>query len=162
MTEKEHILRILEEKGVPFEDHSHEPLGNVLERFEKNYCFDCVVCKNLFVTTRNRNRIFLIMLRAEKKADLHKLAKTMNTTHLGFAPAEMLKNLLHQEAGSVGPLGILRDTSHTVEVILDESLRNQPRVAMHPSDSAATVVLAMDELERVIRGNANSVIYIEI
>lgn len=162
MTEKEHILRILSEKGVAFEEYSHEPLGNVLERFEKNYCFNSVVCKNLFVTTRNHDRIFLVMLRAEKKADLHKIAKIMGTTHLGFAPPEMLKELLHQEAGSVGPLGILRDTNHIVEVIADESLRDQPRVAMHPSDSAATVVLAMQDLERVIRGNSNRVTYIEI
>ena len=40
--------------------------------------------KSLFVTTRKRDRVFLVMVEAQKKADLHRLAQALGTTHLGF------------------------------------------------------------------------------
>lgn len=162
MTEKEAILEALRGKNVQFEEYSHEPLENVMERFEKNLCFNAVVCKNLFVTTRKHDRVFLVMLRAEKKADLHELAKQMNTTHLGFAPQKMLMQILHQKAGAVGPLGILHDSEAIVEVAFDEELKNQARVAMHPSANDATVVLAFNDLQRIITENGNKISFLSI
>lgn len=160
MEEKEKIFGILNQKGVPFEHYQHEALGNVMERVEKNLCFDAVICKNLFVTTRKHDRVFLVMLRAEKRADLHEFAKKMGTTHLGFAPPELLAQMLHQKPGSVGPLGILSDEQGRVEVFFDESLKGSPRVAMHPSVNTDTVVLAFDDLEKLIRENGNQIHYI--
>lgn len=157
MDEKEMILEALRQRGVPFEHYEHEPLGNVMERVEKGLTFGAAICKNLFVTTRKRDRVFLVMLRAEGRADLHGLARALGTTHLGFAPAELLAELLGQRPGAVGPLGILQDRAARVEVVFDESLRHAPRVAMHPSINTATVVLAFDDLERVIRQNGNTV-----
>ena len=153
--EKERILGILREKGVLFEEYQHEALGNVLEREEKNLCFDAMICKNLFVTTRKRDRIFLVMLEAHKKADLHQLANALGTTHLGFAPQDLLQERLGQKPGAVGPLGILHDRHGTVEVVFDESLRQAQRVAMHPSVNTATVVLPFQQLEELIRENGN-------
>lgn len=162
MTEKEIIFSILRNKNVVFEEYEHAPIENVLQRFEKNLCFNAVACKNLFVTTRKHDRVFLVMLRAEKKADLKKIATLMQTTHLGFAPQEMLAQILNQEPGAVGPLGILRDKSHVVEVVFDESLRQEPRIAMHPSVNNATVVLSHTALQNVIEDNGNKVFFITI
>ena len=161
MEEKEQILELLRQKGVAFEEYEHEALASVMDRVEKGLCYDAVICKNLFVATRKKDRVFLVMLRAEKRADLHGLAHALGTPHLGFAPVELLAQLLHQRPGAVGPLGILRDQGARVEVVFDESLRHVPRVAMHPSVNTATVVLAFDELERIIRQNGNRIYYKE-
>ena len=68
--EMEKILRTLKEKEVDFEEYHHEALENVLEREEKDLCFDAAICKNLFVTTRKRDLVFLVMVEAHKKADI--------------------------------------------------------------------------------------------
>ncbi len=101
--EMEKILHTLKEKGVDFEEYHHEALDNVLQREEKDLCFDAKICKNLFVTTRKRDRVFLVMVEAHKKADLHRLAQALGTTHLGFAPQELLAERLGQKPGAVGP-----------------------------------------------------------
>lgn len=160
MDEKEKILDELRRRGVPFEYYQHQPLENVLDRLENNLCFDAEICKNLFVTTRKRDRVFLVMIQARKRADLHRLAQALGTTHLGFAPPELLEKLLGQRPGAVGPLGILHDSKAAVEVVLDQQLRGLPRVAMHPSVNTATVVLAFDDLERIIRQNGNRLYFL--
>lgn len=160
MDGKQLIFEELRRRGVAFEEYEHEALENVMERVEKGLTYDAVICKNLFVTTRKRDRVFLVMLRAEGRADLHWLAKALGTTHLGFAPPELLEELLGQKPGAVGPLGILQDRAARVEVVFDEGLLHAPRVAMHPSINTATVVLAFDELERVIRQNGNKVVFV--
>ena len=157
--EMEKILRTLKEKEVDFEEYHHEALENVLEREEKDLCFDAAICKNLFVTTRKRDRVFLVMVEAHKKADLHRLAQALGTTHLGFAPQELLAERLGQKPGAVGPLGILHDRQGTVEVVFDESLRTARRVAMHPSVNTATVVLPFARLEGLIRKNGNLIYF---
>lgn len=157
MEEIEKILEALQGAGVEFELHRHEPVGNVLDRVGMGLCFDATTCKNLFVTTRKRERVFLVMVRADHRGDLHALAKHLGTTHLGFAPQELLGQLLGQSPGAVGPLGILQDSQGRVEVVLDESLRGAPRVAMHPSINTATVVLAMDALVGLIGSCGNRV-----
>ena len=45
--EMEKILRTLKEKEVDFEEYHHEALDNVLQREEKDLCFDAKICKNL-------------------------------------------------------------------------------------------------------------------
>ena len=77
MEEKEQILELLRQKGVAFEEYEHEALANVMDRVEKGLCYDAVICKNLFVATRKKDRVFLVMLRAEKRADLHGLAHAL-------------------------------------------------------------------------------------
>ena len=160
MDERQKILDELRQRGVPFEYYEHQPLENVLDRVEKDLCFGAEICKNLFVTTRKRDRIFLVMLQARKRADLRQLARAMGTTHLGFAPPELLESLLGQKPGAVGPLGVLHDKKAVVEAVLDQDLRALPRVAMHPSVNTATVVLAFDDLERVIRQNGNTIYFL--
>lgn len=160
MDEKQKILDELTRRNVSFEYYEHQPLENVLDRVENDLCFGAEICKNLFVTTRKRDRIFLVMLQARKRADLHRLAQAMGTPHLGFAPPELLENLLGQKPGAVGPLGVLHDKKAVVEAVLDQDLRGLPRVAMHPSVNTATVVLAFDDLERVIRQNGNKIYFL--
>lgn len=160
MDEKEKILDELKHRNVLFEYYEHQPLENVLDRLENDLCFGAEICKNLFITTRKQDRVFLVMLQAQKRADLHWLAKTLGTTHLGFAPPELLEKLLGQRPGAVGPLGILHDQKAAVEVVLDQQLRGLPRVAMHPSINTATVVLAFDDLERIIRQNGNKLYFL--
>ena len=155
MEEKEQILELLRQKGVAFEEYEHEALANVMDRVEKGLCYDAVICKNLFVATRKKDRVFLVMLRAEKRADLHGLAHALGTPHLGFAPAGLLAQLLHQRPGAVGPLGILRDQGARVEVVFDESLRHVPRVAMHPSVNTARVVWEYEKWKASSRQNGN-------
>ncbi len=77
-----------------------------------------------------------------------------------FAPPELLESLLGQKPGAVGPLGVLHDKKAVVEAVLDQDLRGLPRVAMHPSVNTATVVLAFDDLERVIRQNGNTIYFL--
>ena len=44
--------------------------------------------------------------------------------------------------GSVSPLALVNDTSHSVQLVLAADMLLQPRITMHPLTNTATVSLA--------------------
>ena len=147
------VLNALSEAGIPFEHYVHAPVISASDRYKLNLDFGAVVCKNLLVTTRNESRFLLCMLPCEKEADLKKMREAFNTSRLCFASCDALKRILDQVPGSVGVLSIINDRSHLCEVVLDESLRNAERVAMHPGVNTETVVLKGADLSLFVRSN---------
>ena len=123
--------------------------------------FDAVVCKNLLVTTRTESRFLLCMLPCEKEADLKRMRTVFGTSRLCFASEEALARILDQKPGSVGVLSIINDKTRTCEVVLDQSLRSAPRVAMHPGVNTETVVMTGEDLCRFVRSEGRNPIFFE-
>ena len=150
MENSKKILDALNQANTTYEHHTHLPLTNVQDRKPLGLDYGGCVCKNLLITTRNEARFLLCMLPAEKEADLKAMRDHFKTARLCFASDEALARLLDQKKGSVGVLSTVNDDSHTVEIVLDSSLKDAPRIAMHPGVITETVVLSGAELERFI------------
>lgn len=150
-TQARAVLDRLSAMGVPYELHEHAPIATAADRQLMGLTFDAQVCKNLLVSTRNGSRLLLLMLPVEKTADLVAVRAAFGTTRLGFAGQAALAELLGQQAGNVGTLGVIHDTARRVEVVFDAALRGLARVATHPGDNRLTVVTAFEHIESYVR-----------
>lgn len=153
------ILARLDELGIEYQFHEHPPVAKALDRFELGLDFGARVCKNLFLTTRNESRFYVLMLEADKTADLKRLARAIGSSRLCFASDERLFELLGQCPGMVSPLGVIEDRERRVTVLLDAGLRGG-KICVHPSDNTKTLVMELADMERYIRASAHEIIFI--
>ena len=150
MESSKKILDALNSAQIKYEHYTHAPVISALDRYPMELSFDAVVCKNLLVTTRNEARFLLCMFPAQKEADLKAMRSGFGTSRLCFASVDALSRLLDQKPGSVGVLSVINDNSGQVEIVLDSSLENAPRIAMHPGVNTETVVMSGEQLSRFI------------
>lgn len=159
MESSEKIINALNNAKISYEHYTHAPVTDVLDRYPMNLAFDACVCKNLLITTRNEARFLLCMLPAEKEADLKAMRDHFLTSRLCFASCDALSRLLDQKPGSVGVLSVINDDSEKVEIVLDSSLKDAPRIAMHPGVTTETVVMSGSDLARFINENRRTLHY---
>jgi Ala-tRNA(Pro) deacylase len=160
MEQTAEILARLDALGIAYEYHEHPPVLKALNRYDLGLDFGACVCKNLFLTTRNESAFYVLMLQAEKNADLRRLARAIGSSRLCFGSDERLLELLGQRPGMVSPLGVIHDRGRAVTVLLDVGLRGR-RLCVHPSDNTKTIVLEMAGLERYLTSFGAKIIFIE-
>lgn len=155
----ERILSRLDGLGIEYRLYGHPPVAKALDRFELGLDFGAQVCKNLFLTTRNESRFYVLMLEADKTADLKRLARAIGSSRLCFASDERLFELMGQRPGMVSPLGVIEDRERRVTVLLDAGLRGG-RICVHPSDNTKTLVMDFSDMERYVRSSGHEIIFI--
>ena len=165
MTEQKQkkICDILDQLDIPFEIQEHPPVYTIeeMELLQLGKDGD-EIAKNLFLRDSKGKRHFLVVLRKDKKADLKELRGQIGSTALSFASEERLEQYLGLTKGAVTPFGIIHDTQHAVEILLDEDLRKSARVGVHPNVNTATVWLSPHDLERFIKELGNPLRFIRL
>jgi Ala-tRNA(Pro) deacylase len=146
--------------NIAFEMKEH-PAAHTIEEMESMGICDDVV-KNLFLRDAKGARHFLVVLSKEKQGDMKKISEQLGCSRLSFASEERLLRCLKLTRGSVSPLGVLNDSDASVEVVFDKTLRGRKRVGVHPNDNTATVWLSFDDLHGIVRGNGNSIRFIDL
>ena len=123
------------------------------ERFDHKAVFTCeesegldvqipgAHTKQLLLRDKKGEHHLLAIVMHDKKVNMKELGKLLDMKHPSFASRENLKELLHVEPGSVTPFGLLFDTEHKVEVIIDEDAWKIGTLRFHPLVNTATIVI---------------------
>lgn len=151
MYDRRTMLELLEREGVAFELAEHQAVFTVEQARQANIPFAAHGAKNLFLRDDRHRAHYLICLPDEKSVSLREIQVRIGSRRLSFASADDLARMLGLKPGSVTPLGALNDVAREVEVILDEELVERERVAVHPCDNTATVLLATRDLIDLLR-----------
>lgn len=159
---KDAVCRLLDARGIVYERVDHPPTATVDDMAGHCLLERGPVAKNLFLRDAKGKRHFLVVLRWDKKADLQAVREQLGSTRLSFASDERLLRFLGVCPGSVSPLGILNDASHSVAVLIDTDLMNSDKMGIHPNDNTATVYLAPADLARLLRDYGNPVSAIDV
>ena len=107
-------------------------------------------CKNLFLKD-DKGTIWLIVCLEEAQVDLKAAPARIGSRRLSFGKAELLKEVLGVEPGSVTPFGLINDTEKRVNVVLDAAMMAHELVNYHPLENTATTNIAREDLTRFIR-----------
>jgi Ala-tRNA(Pro) deacylase len=99
----------------------------------------------------------LLILSADKRADLKKLSKTMGEEKVIFASADNLKEKLGLEPGSVSPFGLINDKNHDVEVYIEPEVFYADIVSFHPNINTATLELTGEMFIKFLHGTGNKI-----
>lgn len=153
---KAEIKAFLEEKGIPFTWMEHPAVYTIEEMESIGMENIQEIAKNLFLRDQKGKRHFLVVIRADKQADLKELGEKFGGVRLSFASEERLEKYMALKKGSVTPLGVLNDENCAVEVYFDADLCKQPRVGVHPNENTASVYLAPQDLLDLIRAHGNA------
>ena len=160
---KEKVLKKLQELNINYKEIEHTPVYTIEEMDQLGNIFEnAKICKNLFVRDQKGKRHFLVVLPEEKRAPLAEIADKIGSTKLSFASSERLMKYLKLEPGSVTPLSVINDETNEVEVILDEELKNEKLLGVHPCVNTATVLLTPEDLEKYVLAVNNKLKYIKI
>lgn len=155
---KQETYDYLHAHGVEFEITEHKAVYNMEECAGLGLPYPEDEAKNLFVRDDKKRSYYLITVRGDKRVDLKAFRQAHGTRPLSFASPEDLLKLLKLIPGSVTPLGLLNDETHSVQFYLDiDFLRSPGRIGVHPNDNTATIWLSTDELLRLIQDHGNPV-----
>ena len=160
---KEKVLSKLNELNISYKEIEHTPVYTIEDMDNLGNIFEnAKICKNLFVRDQKGKRHFLVVMPEEKRAPLSEIAEKIGSTKLSFASEERLMKYLKLTPGSVTPLAIINDEEKAVEVVLDEDLKKESLLGVHPCINTATVLITPDNLEKYIKELNNKITYIKI
>ena len=125
--------------GKSMEDVEKEKIGEKIKGRE---------CKVLFV--KHKKRYYLVLLPAEKRADLKAIAEAAGEPKLSFAGEDHLFELLNLRPGAVTPLALIYDKEKKVKLITDASLKGE-RILMHPCVNTKTIAMKYEDLLAFVR-----------
>jgi Ala-tRNA(Pro) deacylase len=107
-------------------------------------------CKNLFLKD-GKDKLWLIVCLEDTRIDLKSLPQRIGSGRLSFGNAGILRAVMGVEPGSVTPFALINDTSHTVNVVLEEAMMAHPLLNYHPLENTATTTIASHDLAKFIR-----------
>ena len=111
--------------------------------------------KNLFLKDR-KGRLFLVVARQETAIDLKRLHEVIGAAgRVSFGSADLLRETLGVEPGSVTPFAVLNDTDRKVTVVLDETLMAHDRVNFHPLVNTMTTGISSSDLIVFLRATGH-------
>ena len=152
---KQEIRAFLDEKGFAYEWVEHKAVYTIDEMEALGLEDMEDIAKNLFLRDQKGKRHFLIVIRANKQANLKELGEKLGIGRLSFASEERLEKYMKLKKGSVTPLGVLNDETCAVEVFFDEDFLKMKKIGIHPNENTASVYLATEDLLQIIRQHGN-------
>lgn len=104
------------------------------------------VFKNLFLTNKQQSKFYLLVMPGEKVFKTKYLSAQINSARLSFADEAHMMRYLGVTPGSATPLGLINDRERSVNLLLDEDIRNYPVFACHPCINSASVIMKLEDL----------------
>jgi Ala-tRNA(Pro) deacylase len=93
--------------------------------------------KNLFLKCK-KGTLWLVTALEDTPVNLKTLHHKLGSGRLSFGSADLLRETLGVEPGSVTTLAAINDTDRRVTVVLDEALMAYERINLHPLVNTAT------------------------
>lgn len=160
---KDEILTLLREKGIPFEYAEHRAVYNMEKMREVQLPHPEAEAKNLFVRDDKKRNYYLITVRGEKHADLKKFQADQGTRRLSFASDADLLSILGLTPGAVSPFGLLNDNEHRTVYFIDREFTDSDAlIGVHPNENTATVWLKTSDLIRLLSEHGTTIRSFEI
>lgn len=144
------LFALLDRLGIEHSTVTHPPFFTVEEGRHWHDKIPGLHCKNLFIKDR-KGGFWLVVMPADKRADLAWLEKALGAPRFSFARPEALQEVLELTPGSVTPLGLINDRQRRTTVILDQDMLDAEWTNVHPLHNAASTTLRSADLLRFVR-----------
>lgn len=127
----------------------HPPVFTVEEAAAYPHGLPGAETKNLLLRDA-RAGLFLVTLRADRRADLKALAACLGAKRFSFASSETMAAVLGVTPGAVTPLALLNPAAASVTFVLDSALAGAERIVCHPLVNTESVSLPTGDLMRLL------------
>ena len=142
---------LLDGLGVEYDRVDHAPAMTMEDCKEVDEILESMVCKNLFLCNRQETAFYLLMIPDTKVFHTKDLSAQIGSARLSFAKAEYMQQLLDITPGSVSVLGLMNDTAHKVQLLIDEDVLASEYVGCHPCINTSSLRLrTRDLVEKIL------------
>lgn len=142
---REQLLDYLKSIGIKQTTYDHEPVFTVAESEHLKQEIPGGHTKNLFLKD-DKKQFWLISALQDTVINLRALSKALSAKNLRFAQAELLREKLGVEPGSVTWFALINDSSNQVKAVLDKNIFECESVGFHPLKNNATTVVQPEDL----------------
>ena len=118
--------------GITYKRTDHDRADNMEACNVIDAVLGVIICKNLFLCNRQKTVFYLLMMPGDKKFKTKELSAQINSARLSFADPEDLLKYLDIEPGAVSIMGLMNDTEHQVNLLIDEDVLKDEYLGCHP------------------------------
>ena len=142
------VYDFLDRLGISYETYCHPAAFTMDECAEVREAMGASVFKNLFLTNRQGTVFYLLMMPADKPFKTKYLSSQLGCARLSFASEDAMWEMLRIHPGAVSPMGLINDTGHRINLIIDRDLMSRPdeSYGCHPCVNTASLKLPMSVL----------------
>lgn len=120
-------------------DHRDMPADTMEACQAIDVALGCAICKNLFLTNRQKTNYYLLMMPADKPFKTKDLTAQINSARLSFADAEAMLKLLDITPGAVSVLGLMNDIDCAVRLLIDKDVLKDEYIGCHPCVNTTSI-----------------------
>ena len=139
----------LDRLGIRYQRTDHERADNMAACNEIDAILGVVICKNLFLCNRQGTRYYLLMMPGDKKFRTKELSAQIQSARLSFAGPEDMLKYLDIEPGAVSIMGLMNDTEHQVQLLIDEDVLKGEYIGCHPCVCTSSLKIRTDDIIRI-------------
>ena len=111
--------------------------------------------KNLFLKDK-KGALFLVVAQEDARIALGGLHRQLGASgRFSFGSADLLREVLGVEPGSVTPFAAINDTAGRVTVVLDAAMMQNATLNYHPLANTMTTSIARDDLLKFLRATGH-------
>ena len=138
----------LDRLGIPYQRTDHERADNMEACNKIDAVLGVIICKNLFLCNRQKTAFYLLMMPGDKKFKTKELSSQIGSARLSFAEPEDMLKYLDIEPGAVSIMGLMNDSSHAVQLLVDEDVLRDKYIGCHPCVCTSSLKLRTEDLLR--------------
>lgn len=145
------VYRMLSGLGIEFQRVDHEAVPTMEACRGIDQALGIEMCKNLFLTNAQKTKFYLLLMPGDKKFKTKDLSKQIQSARLSFAGEEYMKEYLDILPGAVSIMGLMNDTGHNVQLLIDRDIAREEYLGCHPCVNTSSIRVAMkDVFEKVL------------
>ena len=117
--------------------------------------------KNLLLRDKKK-ALYLVSIEERREVDLKTLHRQIGARgRLGFAPPEIMTDLLGIEPGALTPFALINDSERLVTPVLDAVLFTAEQVNFHPLVQTGSTGIAPDDLVSFLRSGGHEPVIVD-
>jgi len=149
------LFAYLDGLGIAHTTVRHPPLFTVEQSQALRGTIPGGHTKNLFLRDK-KNELFLVVALEDATIDLKGLHRLLGASgRFSFGSANLMRETLGIEPGSVTPLGAINDREGRVTVVLDTALMDEATINCHPLVNTMTTSLPRDGLVKFLESTGH-------
>jgi Ala-tRNA(Pro) deacylase len=144
------LFAYLDSLGIAHQTVTHAPVFTVEESRGLHSRVPGVHSKNLFLRDK-KGTLFLVVASEEAAIELKSLHRALGASgRFSFGSAELLREALGVEPGSVTPFAAINDKAGRVTVVLDAAMMAHEVLNFHPLTNTGTTTISRQGLVKFL------------
>ena len=149
------LFAFLDRLGIAHTTVAHPPLFTVEQSQALRGTIPGGHTKNLFVKDK-KDKVFLLVAPEDAAIELKSMHRLLGASgRFSFGSADLMRELLGVEPGSVTPFGAINDTASKVNVVLDAAMMNHAILNYHPLVNTTTTSIASADLVKFLQATGH-------